>query len=239
MQLATVPTKAFPMNKIFDEYGIKARLFPALLCSLPFIAIKHYIVNHYIPEDVTRQFLAVAFEDISLTVVSTYLLAQVSRFVAKALFEKKKEFPTVLMLLPSSTLMSAEYRKKIGDKVTADFQLTLPDHADETQNIDNTKTRISEIVQLIINKVGPGKLLLQHNIEYGFMRNLIGGSLVCMFISIAAAVFLKVHLAEQTGFIVASSLTVIYLIPLLFSKPILRHYSNAYAPVLFREYAGI
>lgn len=161
------------MKELFGEYGVKARLFPALLCVPPFLLLKHFAVDPFIDPSLTTLWVSVA-GDVSLVAVLMYLLTQMNRFVSKALFEMKSEFPTTLMLLPSSKDLSDEFRAKIDARVRIDFQLSLPTAADERASVNNAKTRIIEIVSLIINKVGNGKLVLQHNIEYGFMRNLLG-----------------------------------------------------------------
>lgn len=226
------------MSSLFNEYGLKARLFPALLCSLPFLLIKHFIVDVYVGSALSSTLFVVITGDISLAAVSSYLLAQINRFVSKILFEDKSKFPTTLMLLPSNRGLSDEFRKKIEEKVNTDFKLSLPNFADEQANIENAKTRIKEIVSLIINKVGNGTLLLQHNIEYGFVRNLIGGSVVAATVSIGSSIVFSFVVENSTAFVLSTALSLCYLTLILFSKAILKNYSEEYACILFREYIG-
>lgn len=225
------------MKELFGEYGVKARLFPALLCVPPFLLLKHFAVDPFIDPSLTTLWVSVA-GDVSLVAVLMYLLTQMNRFVSKALFEMKSEFPTTLMLLPSSKDLSDEFRAKIDARVRIDFQLSLPTAADERASVNNAKTRIIEIVSLIINKVGNGKLVLQHNIEYGFMRNLLGGAIISLITSAASVAIFTLIVPSKTAFITAIVLVAAYAFLLIFSKPILAHYSKAYAPILFREYLG-
>lgn len=226
------------MNNIFNEYGRKARLFPALLCALPFLVLKHFFIDPYFGISLSNELVTLVVEDIPLTVVLIYLLTQINRLVSKYFFEDKSKFPTTQMLLPSSKDLSIEFRQKIEQKIKTDFNLSLPNLADENANIDNAKTKIREIVHLIINKVGNGTLLLQHNTEYGFARNLIGGSVVAFIISIISIVMLTFVFKNETAFVISIALSVAYITPILFSKVILNHYSKEYAQILFREYLG-
>jgi hypothetical protein len=160
------------MNKIFNEYSLKARMFPAFLCAVPFLILKHFLIDPYLGVTLSTSLFLVVFGDISLVAVLMYLLTQINRFISKTLFEDKSNFPTAKMLLPSNKEFSVETRQNLDEKIYHDFHLNLPTLPEENANIDNVKKRIKEIVHFIINKVGCGKLLLQHNIEYGFVRNL-------------------------------------------------------------------
>lgn len=226
------------MSNIFDEYSRKARLFPAFLCSIPFILMKHIIVDPFVGMTISDWFWTVMIEDASLAVVLTYMLTQIIRMVSKALFEDKTNFATTIMLLPSSVILSADYKRKIADKVLADFQIGLPSLQDEQADLSASKARIREVVSLIIHKVANGRLLLQHNIEYGFARNLIGGSVIGLLASIICMVIFRFFEPNHVAFIISIFLTTFYLIPILFSKAILSHFSKEYAQILFREYIG-
>ena len=226
------------MNNLFNEYGRKARLFPALLCVIPFLVLKHFLIDPHLDLSFTDTLFTKIAGDISLSTVLMYLLAQVNRLVSKLIFEDKTKFPTTQMLLSSSPEMSAELRSRIDQRIRNDFKLSLPTSTEEELSIDNAKTRIKEIVHLIINKVGNGTLLLQHNIEYGFARNLIGGSLFAFIVAFSCSIVFSSAFKNETAFIISAVLSVIYLIPIIFSRIILNHHSKEYARILFREYLG-
>ena len=227
------------MNNIFSEYGRKARLFPALLSSFPFIVIKHFAIDPYVGSSTIGQLFSGIAGDVTIGIVLIYLLSQINRLVSKIFFENKTKFPSTIMLLPSNTSFSMNYRKKLEEKISTDFQLAVPTLSDENSDFGNTQIRIQEIVSLIINKVGKGKLLLQHNIEYGFMRNLIGGAVVSLIISIISMNMFHFAIYNKVAFNISLILSFCYLLPILFSKIILSHYSKEYARILFREYIGL
>lgn len=226
------------MSNIFSEYGRKARLFPAVLCVAPFLITKRFLIDPLLGISFATDLFAVLSLDVSAATVFIYLLTQLNRLVSKVLFENKSEFPTTLMLLPSSIELSLEYREKIRNKVINDFNLYLPSLEDELKDKDGAKTRIQEVVHLIINKVGKGTLLLQHNTEYGFVRNLLGGSVVALISSIMNVAIFGDFFKNSTAYGISLALSILYLIPIVFHKQILKHYSKEYARILFREYLG-
>ena len=120
-----------------------------------------------------------------------------------------------------------------------DFNLNLPQALDEKLYPEETKIKIREIVGLIINKVKGGNLLLQHNIEYGFVRNLMGGSVVACIVSILNIILFKFVFMNKIVFVTSILTLLIYLMPIIFSKKILKHYADEYADKLFREYLGL
>jgi hypothetical protein len=221
------------IEKLFNEYNLKARIFPALLTALPLFLIKHYILNQYFSFSLTQ----VIFGDISILVILVYLFSQINRFLSKELFEKKTDFPTDKALLPSSSL-SSESRNNLAKKVKEDFNLTLPNLKDENENEEDVKIRIREIVESIINKVRNGHLLLQHNIEYGFFRNLLGGSVVASVVSVVNIFLFLFFFKSKILVITSAVLLSIYLLVIIFRKKVLKQFSEEYTKVLFREYLG-
>ena len=223
------------MDKLFNAYGLKARVFPAILCSLPIVVIKVVLVDKYIP-GITEKVLTFAIAGVPIWLVLVYFLTQINRFISKTFFENKNDFPTLKMLMPSGKDMSQNMRAKITQRAKNDFEVLLPNLQEEQSDPTETRTRIKEIVGLIITKVGSGKLLLQHNIEYGFVRNLIGGSVLAAITCLANICIFRWVLPNHLSFIISVILLAFYLIPILFSKPIIKSYSQEYAEKLFREY---
>lgn len=219
-------------EKLFNEYNIKARIFPAFISVLPLLLTKHYVVDQYFSVSLTQ----VVFGNISIAVILVYLFAQINRFVSKTLFEDKFSFPTDTKLLPSSDDLSKEYRSNLSEKIKKDFNLTMPNLKEENEDLKDVKLRIREIVKSIINKVRSGHLLYQHNIEYGFVRNIMGGSVIASVASGLNIVLFWYFFPNQILLIVSILSLILYLTPILLRKKILNHYSEEYSQVLFREY---
>lgn len=224
------------LGQYFDEYGQKARLAPALLCLPPYLLIGHLIIWPLIDPSI-RGALAITAGDLTYSIVILYLMIQVHRLVSKLLFEDRNGFPTTEALMPHGWL-SHEYRAAVAERASKDFSVCLPDAAAVAADGAESVRRCEEIGSLIVGKVGKGRLLHQHNVEYGFWRNLLGGAVLATITSGAALVAFKWISPNSKALIVAMILFAVYSLLSLCAKPLLRHFSREYARILFREYLG-
>lgn len=223
-----------------DKYEILARIFPAIIVLIPFLI---FTMNCDI------SMLSVFFNDllkvkiignITIALILLYLLSQTNRFFGKFLFEMvmfkdELEMPTTRFLLFSDSKLSKRYKLQIREKIKVDFNNSMPTEEDKRVDLLETKKRIVEAVSFIREKVKKGRHLLQHNIEYGFARNLIGGSIIGLFVSIFDIVyFYSVH---SNPILYISAFSACFFIGLLLcNKPIINHLGNQYAKRLFSEY---
>ena len=144
--------------------------------------------------------------------------------------------PTTQFMLFSNDEYSAQKKKHIRDKVKSDFNFDMPSLETEQSDEVEAKKLIAEAVGLIRNKVKDGNLLLQHNMEYGFFRNLIGGSVFGLIVSIIGVVYFH-NVNAHFGFTLSSILlSMVFLSLLLFSKRIINYFGRLYAKRLFIEY---
>lgn len=225
---------------MFNKYEIKARIFPALITMIPLIVLSHFYLYQKIPNLIDSVFATKIFGDVSMVLVFVYLVVQVSRFFSKKflqddIFKNELYFPTTSYLLYSNEKYTKQKKEKIRTKIKDDFGLNLLDA--NTENNDETEARkkIKEAVDLIRNKIKNGRLLLQHNIEYGFVRNLIGGTIVSLPLSIFNLLFF-VWQKNNIAIVLSVLFFLFYLVILFFKKMILVYYANNYADVLFNEY---
>jgi hypothetical protein len=97
---------------------------------------------------------------------------------------------------------------------------------------------IATTVSQIRNVLRDNTLLLQHNIEYGFFRNLIGGSFLAFVISLIilfSSQFTDDIPTRNLGLI----LTIIYFLPIILSKVIIDRYGKYYAKILYEQFLTI
>jgi hypothetical protein len=226
------------IEKFFDGYTIKARYFPSLICLVPFILWKMYVIDPWLINNTSMTWLASYFGDATISLVLLYILTQTNRTVAKIFFESKKSFPSVESLLATSKETTEAYREKIGRKVQSDFGLSIPTVYEQEQNTEESRKRIWEAIQLIINKVRNGHLVLKCNMEYGFFRNLAGGSLVALFASLVLAIISRYVIADLSLYTLSLKVALAYFFIMLFAWIFINYYSKEYARVLFREYLG-
>ena len=228
------------MKNLINKYNLKGRLFPTILCALPFLIFQYSFLNSEQIEFL-KELGAIKFVgDITISVAIVYFLMQVNRFLGKHIFEaiyfkKQLYFPTTSRLLLSNDNLSSDYKNRIREKAELEFDLKFRNHEQEMENELIARKTIRDIVGLIRRKVGDGTLTLQHNIEYGFFRNLIGGSIVSL---IMACVLVSISIEQTNKFILGISIAmaVIYLLLILFSKKILTAKGGLYCDILFQEY---
>lgn len=224
---------------MFNEYNIRARFFPTIICSVPLLIFQFFFLN-----DELREFFNFLGQvrwlgNITISIVVFYLLSQINRFFGKDIFEKlyfsdELQMPTTTYLLYSDEKYSNEYKKKISEKIKSDFDFVLLSAESEKLDELEAKKRIVEAVGLIREKVGSGKLLLQHNIEYGFIRNLIGGAVIAFPISVLNSILF--YSGSWISFLVAIGFSLFFGLLILFSKKLIFRKGELYARRLFSEY---
>lgn len=222
-----------------NKYETNARIFPAIITIIPILIFSHFYLYDKAPNFLDSIFVKI-IGDISIVAVLIYFIIQMSRLVSKKLFQDnifKNElfFPTTDYLLYFDQKYSAEIKEKIRKKIKGDFGLTLLNKSEESKSELEARKRIKEAVDLIRNKVKDGRLLLQHNIEYGFVRNLIGGMIISIPFSLFNVIFFifqKNVLAIVLSAVILLLFTTIYFL----KKRILVYFAHNYASILYNEY---
>ena len=225
----------------FNKYTIGARLFPSMISAVPFFVLGHYYLTPKIGDFVAIVSSYTWIGDLTISAAAVYLLMQVSRWISKPLFEDRifdrgNQFPTTSFLLHTDTYYSSNYTHQIHERIIIDFDIILHSKQDEQRNLQDARKRIKEAISLVRNMVSDSGLVLQHNIEYGFARNLAGGSVIA-FITSAVSAFLFYFVEPiDTAFTVSVIISMLYGMYLLLSKRIMKYLGANYADVLISEY---
>lgn len=227
-----------------NSYYLKARLFPAVLTSIPAIILYNKFVASLCYDKLTNIYSALpTITDIILSFAIVFLLVQINRFLSKEIFQRlnfKDEInmPTTNLLLKSNNELEGSIKQKIEDKIKSKFNINLLTTIEESTDEPRARKLIATTVSQIRNVLRDNSLLLQHNTEYGFIRNLIGGSFLAFVISIIILIS-----SHCTGDIVTRNLgwilTSIYFLPILFSKVIIDRYGKYYAKILYEQFLTI
>lgn len=227
-----------------NTYYFKARLFPTVLTSIPAIILYNRFVSSLYHEKLENIFSVLpTITDIILSSAIVFLLVQVNRFLSKEIFQRlyfKDEInmPTTNLLLKSNTELEASIKQKIEDKIKNKFGIILLSGTDESTDVLRARKLIATAVSQIRNVLRDNSLLLQHNIEYGFFRNLIGGSFLAFVISVIILIhsYCSCDLTTRNlGWILA----IAYFLPILFSKLIIDRYGKYYAKILYEQFLTI
>lgn len=227
-----------------NSYYIKARLFPTVLTSIPAIILYNKYVATLYHDKLENIYSALpTVTDIILSSAIVFLLVQINRFLSKEIFQRlyfKDEInmPTTNLMLKSNDELEKSIKQKLEEKIKNKFDIGLLTLIEETADEPRARKLIKTTASQIRNLLRDNSLLLQHNIEYGFFRNLIGGSFLAFVISII--IFVSSH---YTGDLATRNLgwilTSIYFLPILLSKIILDRYGKYYAKILYEQFLTV
>lgn len=221
---------------MFSKYTIQARFFPTLLSAIPILFFQYCFFDEEISSFFSFLGKIEIAGDITLSIVILYFVAQLNRILSKSFFEQEEtHMPTTEFLLLKNLEYSKEYKQKIYEKLEKDFDLKLPSKSSQEKDDTKSRKRISEAMSLARKRVGSGKLLLQHNIEYGFWRNLSGGSILAILFS-TITIYLSFVASKSTLLIFSVALFFAFFIILIFHKFFIGRVGKMYARVLIQEY---
>jgi hypothetical protein len=224
-----------------SAYYLKARLFPTILTVIPLLVFLNTIAATYY-NDILKEVSIVLplISGLGLSAALLFLMVQVNRFVAKEVFQRfyfqdEIQMPTTNHLLWKDTFFDSSVKEKIRLKIQQKFNIEVLTVGEE--ELDELKSRklIVTAVSQIRNCLRDNKLLLQHNIEYGFFRNFLGACLIAVLVSIVILLYGLIK-KETAQIHIGIGFTLIYLIPILFSNPIIKRFGNYYSKVLYEQF---
>ena len=228
-----------------SRYFLIARLMPAIVCSVPFFVLYFFFLSYPLG-DFFKTLLSVPWlGDVTTGIAFIFLLAFVGRSISKDIFERRwfksdeTRMPTTNFLMHDNSEYSIDFKRLVHEKIKTDFTLEIFPAHEESRNEAGARKRIAEAVLLVRQRVKNGRLVLNHNIEYGFFRNLIGCSVIAVLVStLNIWIFHAVQpnpLALNTSIV----LFILYLIPIATAKLMMDVHGRRYARVLIQEYLTI
>lgn len=223
-----------------DTYYIIARIFPTLLAIAPFYIFQYFFLNPVLGEFWNDLLGLKIAANASFSIALFFLLLQSGRLFSKLLenkiFNNGLNFPTTNYLLHLDNTYSPEYTLKIHQKIKEDFDINLSSTKHEKINDQQARRLVSEAMSHIRAKVKRGRLLGQHNDEYGFVRNLAGLSIIASLMSIINVVFFSLVIQNLAAFAVSTLMFFLYSAYALLSTKIINYVGCNYAKVLIQEY---
>lgn len=226
---------------IRNEYYLKARLMPTVLTMIPLVVLYLYIVAPLIDPVLKPVWnLLPVFTGVSINVAVMFLLVLLNRFLSKAIFQRlfyqdDLKMPTTDFLLPNNPALDNISRERYYSFILTDFGIDMKKSLKALKSENDKRIMIARVVGQIREMMRDNKMILQHNIEYGFFRNLLGGCVVASIISVSLLIIALV--IENRTLLITSIVTfVIYILPIVFSKLIVKIHGANYAKVLFEQY---
>ena len=219
-------------------YSVIARIFPTIIGLIPFFIFQYVFLGNFIHID---SILVSVTGNISLSTILVYAFNQYfvrlpSKIFEDYLFKKQLHFPTTNFLMFSDKEYTTDLKNAVRKSVLQDFSIVMPDKTMEKRNENEARKRIKEAVRLIIGKVKDGYLVLQHNIEYGFVRNLWGASLVGM---LGSLMLIRFAYPDSVLEKIGEYLFSLYLLYTVFGFMVIKYFGRAYARKLIEEYCKV
>lgn len=167
----------------------------------------------------------------------SFLLIQINIYLAKTFFQPAEEqLSTTNLLLYQNQDMGKGIKNAIHRRIQSEFGITLLSQPEEQADPLEARRWIVEAVSRIKERTRDNKMVRRRNIAYGFIRNLMGGALLALFVSIIGGLLSRYWVSPVGTFIVSS---VAYGLLILLHRPLIRHFGREYAKTLFQQYMAL
>ena len=139
----------------------------------------------------------------------------------------------------TDSTLSDNYKDKYRKLVSERFNFELLSKEEEKADPIEARKRLDEATELVKVVIQDGHLVLRHNIWFGFFRNLVGGTIISIFVCIVG-ILVGIFFVDGNKVLIffLATLFFVYLGMFLFRKPILVYNGEAYAQKLFAEFMG-
>ena len=234
------------LKKVLNPYTIFARYLPALLSSFPFFLIWYYLSDNFQLEGLSSFVLNIKLPEVgaitfSLAILHFYSLVirEISKYFQRQYFtgDRAKGFPTTYLMTYSDSTFSDSYKDKYRKLILKRFNFELLNKEDENTDIIEARKRLNEATGLVNVEMQNVYLISKHNIWFGSLRNLIGGTIISILLCIVG-ILLGLFFIENSKIMIfiLVFLFFLYLLLFLFRRLILVHNGEAYAQKLFAEF---
>jgi hypothetical protein len=227
-----------------NKYFIKARLFPAILTSIPMLIFFNKVLAREYSSALKNLYDVVPIIiHLGLSAAIIFLCVHINRFLAKEIFQRlyfKEEIfmPSTSHLLWENNYYETETKNQIRDKITEKFKLILLNQEEEQKDNIRARKLIATSVSQIRIALKGNNMLLQHNIEYGFWRNLIGGCVLSIIFSIIIY-FYGEHYKLNDLKVIAIISFVTFLLPIIFSATLIKNFGRYYSKILYEQFLSV
>lgn len=225
------------LNENFDEYNLKARIYPTIVGLLPVFLFIYFFLHDLNKINAILSFLGSSALTIIILTFLSDIVRNLGKYMELKMFNNELFFPTTEFLLHANQELSKEKRFSIHDKV-GKYGCLLCSVEEERNDETAARKKIKEAIGIIRQKVGDGRLVLGFNIRYGFWRNLIGVSLFSFAISFFGLAFFLLH-NNYTVCLIFTSFSLFYIGIFIFRKALLKFFGYQYAEQLFLEFLNI
>ena len=223
------------------NYKLQARVFPALLVSIPALILYYFTLGTKLNDLIGFIGKAELVANVSISAAIVFLVIQLNRFLSKELFQKEffsgeEDMPTTRYLLHQDDYLPAAIKTSIHSKIFQDFNIRIKSLDEEKENEKEARKTIVMAVSQIREKLRGNQMVLRHNIEYGFVRNLLGGCILAIVISIINMIIFRFFIFSELAYFISLITLILFSIPIFARKRIIQHYGHSYGKILLEQY---
>jgi hypothetical protein len=224
----------------FDEYDLRARVFPALLVTLPIVAL----VVASVPSARSRPGAGIGT---LIEGAALYFLARIARDrgvkVQPRLFDRWGGPPTTRMLRHENTLLDPVTKARLRSKLGAECGVAFPSAEAERQDPSKADVVYGSAVRALLERRRDKKrhrLIYVENCNYGFARNLfgirwLGASIAAVCIALNASILYLQGFSFNRALSSLISVLVLLLITLYVNEGFVKRNAEGYALALLRS----
>lgn len=221
-----------------DKYDIQARYIPAIVCSVPFVALGFYFLGS-IDLNFWGKVFAIGFGGLTMMAALYQVFAHFCRLLGKWLeenmFNDGLDFPTTILLLDDDPTCTPERKSELYRKIKAEFNIELEG---KTADTPANRRRIHEAVGQIRKRFfKKNEMVLQRNIQFGVAKNLAGGAIIAILTSVVA-IILSWLTNSDTALKVSTFLLITYALLAVGALWAMKFTAKHYALTLFDEFIG-
>jgi len=223
------------LSQYTDAYGLKARTFPAVLCTLAGFGLVWYFLelDYGVPEFPWPKFITGTLASAAILGLIAGLMQASGKFlVEKLMFNGKLAMPTVTLLVDeASTKLSSILRLKVVAKIKEDQNVDLPHLIAKHEDPNSIALRrdVEHCVAHMRESTRGDAFLLRENIQYGFWRNLAGGLVIISLLALVLGLIMGTSWRSFTPL-----MAVLFVLGLVLL--ITRRTAHEYAKRLFEAY---
>ncbi len=224
----------------YNKYKIYAIYFPSIISTLPLVLLIFHFENSEVVKSINGLLISMKhIFGVLGSAVLIFLLSSVirefGRYIEKVHYKSKLYFPSNTLMLYKNNSISEQMKFSYRTKLNTDYGYIFPSIEEELSNPQKSLVILNEASKMLATEFQSDEQILEANISYGFVRNLIGGlfiSIPCTLLSLLIGMYYKDLFLTQASLILLS----VYVIILLCNKLWLNNNSKRYAEKLFSKY---
>ncbi len=234
------------MSLPFDEYVLKARIWPSFIVCSPVLIFGPIVASKVF--NLLQTCIASSIISVALIALIGAVIRQLGVNQEEKLFKKWGGPPSTRFMHWRNNHWSKDHKSKLHNLVKYKFNISLSSEEEEDKYPIFADKAIESAFLILKNKLRGNKKYLAHqdNIDYGFSRNLYGAKWLWFFFSFASvtALILLPIIYDYEIPTLELACSIIYMIGIFFVEWIImpksvKHCASRYAESSWNELSNV